>query len=68
MSNIVYIATSIDGYIATKNGNIEINANEMGEHEITTEDSTTPSTPAKIQQLTASEKNFMSKRFYELAT
>ena len=55
--------------INTKNGNIQINANEMGEHEITTEESSTPSTPAKTftSELNPEEKNFLLTRIHELA-
>jgi len=52
--------------INTKNGNIEISANEMGEDEFTTEDSVVP---AKTVATTFSQddRNYLQQRFFELA-
>jgi len=53
--------------INTKNGNIEISANEMGEDEFTTE--STPGQPksAPGTGFTTSEKNYLQQKFFELA-
>ena len=51
--------------INTKNGNIEISANEMREDEFTTADSSAPA--KKDKEWTSDEKNYLQNKFYELA-
>ena len=51
--------------INTKNGNIEISANEMREDEFTTADSPAPA--KKEKEWTSDEKNYLQNKFYELA-
>jgi replicative DNA helicase len=51
--------------INTKNGNIEISANEMREDEFTTADSPAPA--KKDKDLTLDERNYLQTKFYELA-
>lgn len=50
----------------TKNGNIEINATEMGEHEFTTEESAAP-TKTVATEFSRDDRNYLQQRFFELA-
>lgn len=51
--------------INTENGNIEINAREMGEDEFTPEGSATPNR-APVTGFSSEERNYLQQRFFEL--